>query len=126
MAKRATHKEIRHRKSKSEFSQPFKDRLSTLNFSGNAMSNISSAESNSSMPTNIHGLNHIQFKHPTTTPQTLEAALEIKHGPGTDVMPVVEEIPDFVGDELSITRVPLICFNIRNSFSCYSRPLPVN
>jgi hypothetical protein len=88
----------------------------------NAMSNTPSAgESSSSMPVNIHGVNHIQFKDPTT-PQTLEAAPEIKDG--RDVM--VEEIPDLVGDELPITGVLLICFNLHNSFSHYSRHLPVN
>jgi hypothetical protein len=56
------------------------------------------------------------------TPQTLEAALEIKEG--RDVM--VEEIPDLVGDELPTTWVPLICFNICNSFSHYLRHLLVN
>jgi len=80
----------------------------------------SAGESSSSIPVNVHGLNQIQFKDPTT-PQTLEAALEIKDS--RDVM--VEEIPDLVGDE-SITGVLLICFNLRNSFSHYSRHLPVN
>jgi hypothetical protein len=106
IAKRVPHKEIRHRKSKSDRSQAFKDKLSTLNFSMNTTSNTPSAgESSSSMPVNIHGVNHIQFKDPTT-PQTLEAAPEIKDG--RDVM--VEEIPDLVGDELPITGVLLICF----------------
>ena len=40
------------------------------------------------------------------TPQTLEAALEIKEG--GDVM--VEEILDLVGDELPTTWVPLLSF----------------
>jgi hypothetical protein len=93
--------------------------VSTLNFSGNATANIPSTESSSSRPANIHGLNIIQDP---TTPQTLEAALEIKDG--RDVM--VEEIPDLVGDELPITWVFLNCFNIHNSFSHYSRYLPVN
>ena len=56
------------------------------------------------------------------TPQTLEAALEIKEV--GDVM--VEEILDLVCDELHTTRVPLILFNIFNLFSHYLRHLPVN
>jgi hypothetical protein len=120
IAKRATHKE---RKSKPDRSQAFKDRLSTLNFSMNTiMSDTPSAgESRSSIPVNVHGLNQIQFKEPTT-PQTLQAALEIQDN--RDVM--VEEMLDLVGDELLITGVLLICFNLRNSFSHYSRHLPVN
>jgi hypothetical protein len=120
--KGASQKEIRPRKPKTDRSQALKDRLSTLNFSRNAISDIPSAGSSSSRPANgVHGLNSIQFKAPTT-PHTLEAALEIKEG--RDVM--VEEIPDLVGDELPTTWVLLICFNICNSFSHLSRHLPVN
>ena len=104
--------------------------MSTLNFSGNATADIPSTDSSSSRPANIHGLKIIQFKDPTT-PQTLalEAALEIKDGRDVmQLMPGVEEIRDVVqvGDELPVTWVFLICFNIHNSFSHYSRHLPVN
>jgi hypothetical protein len=123
LAKRVSQTEIRPRKFKSERSRPFKDKVSTLSFSasGNTTSDIPSTESSSSRPANIHGLNIVQFKDPTT-PQTLEAALEIKDGRLGDVM----EEEDLVGDELPITWVFLICFNIHNSFSHYSRHLPVN
>jgi hypothetical protein len=116
-AKRASQKEIQPRKSKTERSQPLKDRLSTLNLSHHTKSDIPSAGSSSSRPVNVHGLNNVQFKDPTS-PQTLEAALEIREG--RDVM--VEEI----GDELPTSRVPFISFNICNLFSHYLRHLPVN
>ena len=99
-----------------------------MNFSGNTTADIPSTDSSSSRPANIHGLNIIQFKDPTT-PQTLalEAALKIKDGRDVmQLMPGVEEIRDVVGDELPVTWVFLICFNIHNSFSHYSRHLPVN
>ena len=72
---------------------------------------VSSAGSSSSTrPSNVHGLNNIQFKDPTT-PQTLEAAVEIKDaGVARDAM--VEDILDLVGDELPISQVPFIFFNI--------------
>ena len=45
------------------------------------------------------------------TPQTLEAAVEIKDaGVARDIM--VEDILDLVGDELPISQVPFIFFNI--------------
>ena len=105
-AKRVSQKQIQPQKLKSE--QPLKlilkDQLS-LNFSRNMIvSDISSAGSSSSRP--AHGLNNMHFKNPTT-PQILEAVLEIKEG--RDVM--VEEIPDSdpgqVGDELPTAWVPL-------------------
>ena len=108
-AKRASQKkEIRPRKSKTERSQPLKDRLSTLNFSRHTISDIqalSTAGSSSSLPPDVHGRKKIQFKD-LTTPQTfnLEAALEIEEG--RDL--VVEELPDIIHDELFTTRVPLI------------------
>ena len=104
-AKRAFKKEIRPRKLKTERSQSLKDQSSRLSFSGNTISNIPSANASSSTPANVQGLNNIHFKD-LVTPQTLEAALEIKEG--GDVM--VEEILDLVGDELPTTRVPLISF----------------
>jgi len=104
-AKRASHKEIHPRKSKTERSQSLKDRLSRLNFSKHTpISDISSVGSSSSRPSNVHGLNNVQFMDPTT-PQTLEAAVEIKDA-ARDV--TVEDIPDVVGDEILNTRVPLI------------------
>lgn len=108
-AKRAPQKEIRPRKSRTEHSQPLKDCLSTLNFSKHTISDIPSATSSSSRPpSNIHGLNSVQFKDPTT-PQTLEAAVEIK-----DARDVREDTQDLVGDsdELLISRVAFISFNI--------------
>ena len=107
-AKRVSQKQIQPQKLKSE--QPLKlilkDQLS-LNFSRNMIvSDISSAGSSSSRPANVHRLNNMHFKNPTT-PQMLEAVLEIKEG--RDVM--VEEIPDSdpgqVGDELPTAWVPL-------------------
>ena len=108
-AKRASQKkEIRPRKSKTERSQPLKDRLSTLNFSRHTISDIqalSTAGSSSSLPPDVRGRKKIQFKD-LTTPQTfnLEAALEIEEG--RDL--AVEELPDIIHDELFTTRVPLI------------------
>ena len=108
-AKRASQKkEIRPRKSKTERSQPLKDRLSTLNFSRHTISDIqalSTAGSSSSLPPDVHGRKKKQFKD-LTTPQTfnLEAALEIEEG--RDL--VVEELPGIIHDELFTTRVPLI------------------
>ena len=113
-AKQASQKEIQPRKSKTEHNQSLKDQLSRLSFSENTIPDIPSAGSSSSRPANIHRLNNVHFKE-LVTPQTLEAALEIKEG--GDVM--VEEILDLVSDELPTTRVPLILFNIFNSFSHY-------
>ena len=124
-AKRAPRKEIRPRKSKTDRSQPLKDRLSTLSITGShhTISDIPSAGSSSSRPANVHGLNNVQFKDPTT-PQKLEAALEIREG--RDV--IVEEILDLVGDdsELPTSPVPFISSNIHNLFSHYLRLLSVN
>jgi hypothetical protein len=125
-AKRAPRKEIRPRKSKTERSQPLKDRLSTLSINHwhqthHTISDIPSADSSSSRTANVHGLNNVQFKDPTT-PQKLEAALEIKEG--RDV--IVEEMLDLVGDELPTSPVPFISSNICNLFSHYLRHLPVN
>ena len=125
LAKQVSQTEIWSRKSKSELNQPFKDKVSTFNFSGNATADIPSTDSSSSRPANIHGLNIIQFKDPTT-PQTLawEAALEIKDGRDVmRLMPVVEEIRDIVGDELPVTWVFLICSNIHNLFETSSSEL---
>ena len=88
--------------------------MSTINFSERTISDIPSAGSgsSSSTPANIHRLTNIEFKDPTT-PQTLQAALEIKEVSDHDdsIMPVVEEIPDLVGDELPTIWVPTF-FNI--------------
>jgi hypothetical protein len=92
-AKRPPPKKIWPRKAKIERSQP--------NHYG-TISDISSASSSSSRPANVHALNNIYFKDPTT-PQKLEAALEIREG--RDVM--VEKLPDLVGNELPTTRVLL-------------------
>ena len=78
-----------------------KQKLNIVNHYG-TISDISSASSSSSRPANVHALNNIYFKDPTT-PQKLEAALEIREG--RDVM--VEKLPDLVGDELPTTRVLL-------------------
>jgi hypothetical protein len=86
--------------------------LPTKNFGHHAISDIP-ASSSPSKPTNVHGLNNVQVKDPTT-PQTLEAALEIREG--RDVMVDSEEILDVVGDELPTSWVPFIPFNICNLF----------
>jgi hypothetical protein len=104
-AKRASQKDVRPRKSKTELSQPLKDRFSTLDFSKLTTSDIPSAGSSSSRPFNVHRLNNVHFKNPTT-PQILEATVEIK-----DAEDAVdsEDIPDLeVGDELPILRVSFI------------------
>ena len=83
--------------------------MSTLNFSKHTISDIPSATSSSSRPpSNIHGLTSVQFKD-HTTPQTLEAAVDIK-----DARDVREDTQDLVGDsdELLISRVAFISFNI--------------
>ena len=120
-AKRASQKENKPRKPKTEHTQSFKDRLSTLDFSHHTISNLPSAGSSSSRPKNIHGLNNVQFKDPTT-PQSLEAALEIREGRDG----LVEEILDVVvGDELQpASRVPFISFNICNLFSRHFETSP--
>ena len=78
-----------------------KQKLNVVNHYG-TISDISSASSSSSRPANFHTLNNIYFKDPTT-PQKLDAALEIREG--RDVM--VEKLPDLVGDELPTTWVLL-------------------
>ena len=112
-AKQAPQKEIRPRKSKTEHTQPLKERLSTLNFQRNTISDVPSlaAGSISSRPVtgNVHGLNNIQFKDPTT-PHTLESAPEIKEGRDVMVYSDLEEI--LVVDELPTAWVLSICFNI--------------
>ena len=71
-----------------------KQKLNVVNHYG-TISDISSASSSSSRPANVHALNNIYFKDPTT-PQKWE---------GRDVM--VEKLPDLVGDELPTTQVLL-------------------
>ena len=113
-AKRASQKEIQPRKPKTECSQLLKDRLSTIDFSHHTIPDIPLAGSSSSRPNNVHGLNSVQFKDPTT-PLTLEAALEIREG-SRDVMVDSEEIWDVVGDELPTSPVPFLLFNIFDLF----------
>ena len=108
-AKRAPRKDIRHWKSKTELSRPLKDRLLTLDFSEHTISDIPSAGSSSSRPSNVHRLNDVHFKDPIT-PQTLEAAIEIKDGGDVVDSEVILDLE--VGDELPILRVYFISLNI--------------
>ena len=101
---------FRPRKSETELSRPLKDRLLTLDFSKHTISDNPSAGS-SSRSSNVHRLNNVHFKDPIT-PQTLEAAIEIKDSDGGDVVETEVILDLEVGDELPILRVYFISLNI--------------